>query len=318
MRSIFPLTTFPLLLFLAISFLACEKEPASPSQSTDRMLKIRFRFDASQERLDNLGNPSTIPSAHATQTPDFNGLSIHFLELVTDEFTPYQQGAFVYKGEEVAATNSNSFGFTTAIDFDQALVAGEDEVFLEIPIANIDPGTYHHLRASVAYQNYEVRYNLNNVPVINSLPQQSGTIASFVGYNTHINELQVNDLEVAVNAAKLQGFWAFETQLEAPYTSYNQIFTGQAPANATTVVNPFPNAPIPNGSCVVAGSFDLPLQLTGQEQEDITLTLSFSTNGSFEWIDHNGNGEWDIDATNASESESVVDMGLRGLRAYWE
>ncbi|MEL6970230.1 MAG: DUF5996 family protein [Bacteroidota bacterium] len=142
-----------------------------------------------------------------------------------------------------------------------------------------------------------------------------GTIASFVGYNTHINNLQVSTLEVPVNTTHLQGFWAFETQLAAPYDSYNQVFTGQVPADATTVVNPFPNAPIPAGSCVVAGSLDLPLSITGEEQEDVELTLSFSINGSFEWVDHNGNGEWDIDVSNGSESEPVVDMGLRGLKA---
>ncbi|MEL6660029.1 MAG: hypothetical protein AAFP77_20455 [Bacteroidota bacterium] len=318
MPTIAPRTVFPLLLLFAISFLACKKEETPPSGATDKMLRVKFQFDPNQERLDNLGNPSTVPSDHATQTPSFNGLSIHFLELVADEFTPYQQGAFVFKGKEVSASNSNPYGFTTAIDFDQALVAGEDEMFVEVPLADIAAGTYQHLRVSVAYQNYDVRYNLNNIPVINSLSQQFGTIASFVGYNTHINNLQVNTLEVPVNATHLQGFWAFETQLAAPYDSYNQIFTGQAPANATTVVNPFPNAPIPAGSCVVAGSLDLPLQISGEEQENVELTLSFSINGSFEWIDRNGNGEWDIDVSNSSESEPVVDMGLRGLKAFWD
>lgn len=306
-----------ILCLVIVSLMACGKENEPPTEVTDKMLKIKFEFDAEQARLDNLGNPSVVPATNATQTPHFNALSAHFLELVSDEFTPYQEGAFLFKGKEVATSNPNPYGFTTAIDFDEALIAGEDEVFLEIPLRDIAAGTYHHIRVSVAYQNYDVQYNLNNVPIVNELRQQSGTIASFVGYNTYINDLQMNDLEVAIDAPQLQGFWAFETRFEEPYTNYNQIITGQAPANATTVVNPFPNAPIPDGSCVVAGNFDIPLEVTGKEQEDVFLTLSFSTNGSFEWRDNNGNGEWDIDAVNGNGSEQVVDMGLRGLRAYW-
>jgi hypothetical protein len=40
--------------------------------------------------------------------------------------------------------------------------------------------------------------------------------------------------------------------------------------------------------------------------------LSFSVNQSFEWMDVNGNGEWDFDVS-GQIVESVVDMGLRGL-----
>ncbi len=305
-------------LFLACLFMACNKEDLPSQYTTDKMLKIRVRFDANQARLDSFGDPAVVPADHATQTPRFNTMSAHFIELVADEFTPYRQGAFLYQGEEVPASNPNTYGFTTAIDFDKALLTTEGEVFLEIPLTAINKGTYKHVRVSVAYQNYEVLYNLNNIPIINSLPQQSGTIASFVGYNSYIKNLRIDELEVAINAPKLQGFWGFETKLSEPYSSYNQIFTGQAPADATTVVNPFANAPIPRGSCVVSGSFDVPLEVSWNETADVYMTLSFSANGSFEWIDTNGNDQWDIDASNASQSEMVVDMGLRGLRAFWE
>ena len=111
----------------------------------------------------------------------------------------------------------------------------------------------------------------------------------------------------------LQGFWAFETDLSAPWSSYNQLFSGQAPEGATTVVNPFPNNPIPPGSCVVSGSLDQAITISGEETEDINLTLSFSINNSFEWEDTNGNQQWDLDVGNPLLSEKVVDMGLRGL-----
>ena len=50
------------------------------------------------------------------------------------------------------------------------------------------------------------------------------------------------------------------------------------------------------------------LTITGKETQDIVITVSLSTNKSFEWIDYNGNHEWD-----ALSGEPVVDMGVRGM-----
>jgi hypothetical protein len=61
-------------------------------------------------------------------------------------------------------------------------------------------------------------------------------------------------------------------------------------------------------SCVVTGKFSAPLEITGLEKKNVVVTLSLSTNKSFEWIDTNGNGKFD-----PSQGETVVDMGLRGL-----
>ncbi len=46
--------------------------------------------------------------------------------------------------------------------------------------------------------------------------------------------------------------------------------------------------------------------------DDIVVTLTFSTNSSFEWVDSNGNKEWDI-YEDSTKNEKVVDMGVRGL-----
>ena len=277
------------------------------------VVQFKFQFDPNQERLDNIGQTATMPANHAALVPEFNGMSVHFIEFVVSEWTPYKGGQFIYQGEEVPANNQNPFDFTTAIDFDKALIGEEGEVFLEIPIDDLTPGTYEHLRASVTYQNYSVFFNLWNVGIFPVIEDVQGTIASFVGYNTTINDLQVNQQTIAVNDTKLQGFWAFETAFEGALADYNQVSSGQAPEGATTVVNPFPQSPIPPGSCVVSGSFEEPLVITGDETEDITVVLSFSINNSFEWIDYNGNEEWDLDAENPDNSEPVVDMGLRGL-----
>ncbi|MEM0999287.1 MAG: hypothetical protein AAGN35_19680 [Bacteroidota bacterium] len=296
-----------LALFVLLSGCKDKDEP-----STSNVLRVKLAFDPTQERLDNLGNPSTIPPGNAAQNPTVRGLSAHFIELVPTEFTPYQGGETVYQGLDVPADNANSFGFTTAADFDQAIVRASGETFIEVPLSDLGPGTYNHVRVSVIYQNGDVVYNLKNIPQVGDLNGQTGTIASFVGYNNFITNLTVNNLGLTVNDERLQGFWAFETNLSSPYQQYNQVYSGQAPENATTVVNPFPNAPVPQGSCVVSGSLDQPLEITGQETSDIELTLSFSINQSFEWEDTNANGEWDLDI-GGNTLEPVVDMGLRGL-----
>ena len=43
--------------------------------------------------------------------------------------------------------------------------------------------------------------------------------------------------------------------------------------------------------------------------------MNLSINKSFEWIDVNGNGKWDVDV---NSGENVVDMGLRGLIPTWQ
>jgi hypothetical protein len=59
---------------------------------------------------------------------------------------------------------------------------------------------------------------------------------------------------------------------------------------------------------VVTGKFATPLTISGLEKKNVEVTLSLSTNKSFEWIDLNNDGKYD-----PASGETVVDMGLRGL-----
>jgi hypothetical protein len=86
-------------------------------------------------------------------------------------------------------------------------------------------------------------------------------------------------------------------------------FSGDAPANATTVPNPlFATSPIPQGSCVVTGKFVNNLVISGTETKDVVVNLSLSINQSFEWSEVNFDGKYE-----PAVGETVVDMGLRGL-----
>ncbi|MBP6826774.1 MAG: hypothetical protein KA165_09490, partial [Saprospiraceae bacterium] len=211
---------------IGILISACKKEgDSTPS------LQFRFKFDASQERLNNIGQPAPIPAGHAAQTPVFHQLSVHYIELARGAFTALGSGEVVYHAEETDK------GGESAVDFDKAVKAGENEVFLTLNLKNLRPDTYEWVRASVTYQNYDIKFNINDVPLVGDLLQQKGTVASFVGFNTYINSVTPSLKSQVVNDDKKQGFWVFETGLTPPYDTYNQLYSGQAPAGATTVVN---------------------------------------------------------------------------------
>ncbi len=280
---------------------ACKK---SDENKNDPQLIFSFKFDSLQPRLTNIGAASVIPADHGAQSPRFNSMSSHYVELVPSALTALGGGAVLYRNAETSAGGSN------AIDFSQSVLAGNNEVFLSIPFKNIIPGSYQYLRVSLAYQNYTVDFRIQTGSGI--VADLSGTLASFIGYNTYISTFNVNDSTVNVNANKAQGYWAFETSAEgnpqwAPYLP--PVLTGQAPEGATTVPNPiFATSPIPEGSCVVTGSFASPLVITGNETKDIHVTVSLSTNKSFEWVEHSTPGVYE-----PAEGDTVVDMGIRGL-----
>lgn len=285
-----PLLIGLLSIVLLIGVSACKPDP-DPEPTGNLIFKVQV--DPNQARYDSFGNPSTVPAGRAAQDPVFNSISAHVIELTPNALTLPGSGAMVYQGEETTA------GGDDAVDFDQASVVAPGEVIYSIPLKDVPTGTYPYVRVSVTYQNYDVTFNaLGN--------SYQGTIASFVGFNTYITDFVVKNNTVTVNDDKPQGYWAFE--------SITGVITGQAPAGATTVPNPIAaTSPIPVGSCLVTGEFESPLTITGDETNDITVVLSFSTNQSFEWIDSDGNGTFD-----PLNGDAVVDMGLRGLIARVE
>lgn len=251
-----------------------------------------FVFDSTQARLNAIGQPSVIPAGHAAQSPRFNTMSAHYLELSRDQFTALGAGAVLYKSPEVTT------GGSTAIDFSKAKFAGNNQVFLSVPVDSFASGTYNWLRVSLAYQNYNVYVRGNGINL-------DATLASFIGFNTYITHYKVKDSTVTVNGNRTQGYWAFE----GSYLGFGLVQSGQAPAGATTVPNPlFATSPIPAGSCVVTGMFSTPLVVTGNETHDINITVSLSTNKSFEWKTTDGNATFD-----PLNGDSVVDMGIRGM-----
>ena len=281
MRSL----TLPSLLFFCLLFFSgCQPDE---NQIAARLI-FKFKFDATQVRLNNLGQPSTVPAGNAGQSLRFNKISAHYIELTPTATTALGNGAVLFKNSETSA------GGGTAIDFEKSTLVAEGEEFYSIPLNQVAAGSYPYLRVSLAYQNYDIDLLAQGANL-------TGTLSSFIGYNTYVKNYTVKNQEVTVNANKLQGYWAFETSFG--------ITEGQAPAGATTVPNPLSaTSPIPAGSCVVTGLFASPMIITGKETQDIVVVVSLSTNKSFEWIEKNVDGKFEPLA-----GETVVDMGIRGL-----
>lgn len=279
----------------AALFIGCKKDDDNGSTTpAEPQLIFKYKFDSTQIRLNSLGGVSVVPSNHGAQSPVFNGMSSHYIELTATATTALGTGAVLYHAAETSA------GSSTAIDFSKATIKGNNEIFYSVPLKDVATGTYNYLRVSLAYQNYDIKFRYtsggNNFDL-------TGTVASFIGYNTFINSVKIKNQTLAVNGNRLQGYWAFEVP------SFSIVDSGQAPAGATTVPNPlFATSAVPAGSCVVTGAFASPLTITGNETQDIVVTVQLSTNKSFEWKENSTPGYFE-----PAIGDTVVDMGIRGL-----
>ncbi|WP_114905176.1 hypothetical protein [Kordia sp. SMS9] len=276
-------------IILSVFLLSCSSnEDCCPPEATTNNLIIKFKFDPTQERLNNLGQPEAIPAGNAAQSSTFARMSANYIEFAPTATTLLGEGEIIYNGTETTE------GGEVAINFQAAQFAGNDAVFVTIPMNQVAAGTYNWVRVSLAYQEGSINLLQNGDDI-------TGTLASFVGYNSYITSFDVNGSTFNINENKLQGFWAFEA---LGFTTQ-----GQAPAGATTVPNPlFDSSPVPQGSCVVTGQFTNAFTITGNETQDVEVTLSFSVNNSFEWTEINADGKYE-----PSIGEQPVDMGLRGL-----
>ncbi|SDZ78101.1 hypothetical protein [Bizionia paragorgiae] len=273
-----------------IVLISCsEDNDDSSSGAVEKNLIIKLKFDPTQERLGNLGEPVSVEVGNAAQSPNVSKMSANYIEFAPSALTALGTGEIIFEGAETTE------GGARAIHFQNAIFAGHNETFLSIPLSQVRAGHYEWVRVSLAYQEGDIQF------LHTDGNEYTGTLASFVGYNTYISEFSLNGSVLPVNSNKLQGFWAFE--------SSGFVVEGQAPEGATTVPNPlFNSSPIPQGSCVVTGEFENGLTISGEETEDVVVTLSFSTNTSFEWTEVNNDGKYE-----PSAGEQVVDMGLRGL-----
>lgn len=264
-------------------------------------LIFKFQLDSTQTRLNNLGAPESVASGNAGQSPRFNGISARYIELVPSDLTPTGEGTIIYKADETTCGGSN------AITFCKSLVVKNGDVFYSTPLNKVAAGSYKWLRISVGYQNFDIKVRTNSTGTID------GTVASFIGYSTYVSKYKMHStvMTPTLNGVgnKSQGYWGVYTSI------FNTDFKLEGQAPQTTVVNPNPNSPIPTGSDIITGEFyktsasgNQPLTITGSETQDIIITVSLSTNKSFEWKEVTFDGIFQPEI-----GETIVDMGLRGL-----
>ena len=285
---------------------ACKKvETPTPSEAK---LRFRFKFDSMQMRLDNLGRPSLMPAGHAAQSPKMNLMSAHYIELTPNANTPLGSGVVLYHAPET------ELGGARAIDFGQAILKADGEIFFEYPLSQIPAGDYAYLRVSLGYQAFEVKlrydsvFQLDNGASFRVQEDFDCHLASFVGYNNYVVSHELAGAVFEPRGNRLQGYWAAVASGSVFGQMFSHRSSGQAPAGATTVVNPLAaTSPIPAGSCVVTGAFASPLRI-GPTGADRTIEVRLSTKQSFEWRDDNANGLWEPQL-----GEAVVDMGIRGM-----
>ena len=67
------------LLALSLISFSCSDEDDNQVVVEEPQLIIKFKFDPTQIRLNNIGQPSTVASGNAAQSPIFNSISAHYL-----------------------------------------------------------------------------------------------------------------------------------------------------------------------------------------------------------------------------------------------
>jgi hypothetical protein len=307
-----------IILGIIITLILISSSCKKSSTTTSPRLIFKYKLDSTQARLNNFGVDTPMVAGHWGQSPNFHEMGAHYIELAQGPYTQLGSGAVIY------TTPTTTAGGPAAIDFTQEAMGNDGDIFFSVPISSLPSlglayGTaYQYLRVSLAYQNYDVTFRVDttllvsgiSVPIHQNFPC---TIASFVGYDTYLKSYQIKNQVVTVNGNKLQGYWGAEELINLSQYSYSQTFVQTGQAANTTVVNPlFGTSQIPAGSCVVTAAFAPgSLTITGHETQDVVITVSLSTNKSFEWIDYNGDHQW-----NALSGEPVVDMGIRGMIPY--
>jgi hypothetical protein len=305
-RIVHPALLLWLIPLVSILHLQCSKTP-------EYNIHFRIKFDALQDRFNSEGQITAVGAGRAAQTPLMNAIGIHSLELSTGN------SIALGKGTQLMNTATSLQDGEQVIQFDNIKQVKESEIFLTVPMKELPIGRFEYLRVGVGYLNFDLLFNLMNVPFAGNFPDERGAMACFLSGNTNIGSHKIFSKTESVNGIRKQGYWSFESKLNPAFSAYNRQFNGQITNGTLTVVNPIhQTSPLPVGSDVITAKFDTPLSITGSETGDIYITLSFSNNRSFEWEESiSRNGKWDYNAqanTGQLTVEKVVDAGLRGMK----
>ena len=110
-----------LILFL---FMSC----SSDNSVDNARVLFKLQFDPDQARLDNFGQLESVPEGNAAQTPRFNEMGVHYIEL--------SEGINIlaYEGTEIFNSPTTIEGGKEAIDFEQALYGADQQILHSVEL----------------------------------------------------------------------------------------------------------------------------------------------------------------------------------------
>ena len=104
----FTAALFVVLFAAGLGCVSCESDDAVVDEP---MLIVKFKFDENQARLNNLGMPSSVLPGNAAQSPNFNSISAHYLELAPTATTQLGDGIILYHAPETNMGGQNAIDF---------------------------------------------------------------------------------------------------------------------------------------------------------------------------------------------------------------
>jgi len=250
-------------------------------------LNFSFKFDSLQDRLDNSGMLSSIPGNHRALSPKNPGFRIGYIELLSDPSTPAGYGVRIFGTGQV----SNSFD--TGYPCCQGVI-DENENFSTPYLALQDPTTFNWMRIYFTYTHFDIDYKINGSPYETS-------VSGFLAEKSLTYYFEIRDSVYSEYSTKINGEW----YLEADTPGYGVVLHGSAFTASPNIL--YNTVPTPSNSCVVTCAIDPPLFFDHPDNK--TITISLSTNKSFEWIENS-----DPDFFEPFNGDTIYDFGIRGIK----
>ncbi len=228
-----------------------------------------------------------MPNGHGAHSPTYNGIFIGLIELLADSTIPFGEGVSLMI--QSLTINFSDTGYACC----NSLIADGYVFNVGIDTSAI-PNTFKYIRISFIYENFSIWYKFNG----NSY---NASVAAFLAPKTLAYNYHINDSSYSSFSVKLNGQW----ELEVDTPGYGTVLRGIASTTQPNVLSS--SSPIPIGGCIVTCPI-LPTLFLDQPDTKI-ITISISSNKSFEWVDHS-----DPNYFEPFDGDTIVDVGIRGVK----
>jgi hypothetical protein len=266
-----------LILFIILTSSCCKTEDQSPENRYPEFTNLRvvIQFDSTQERLDNYGNIAPIPVGHAAQSPTNNSVLIKAIKFLKDSTSGYDSGTEVYYNSDNSLASGASY-YDTQISSPDA------------------PGTFKFIRIYFYHQKFNINFRQNG-------NLHSGRVLSFLWPFDFNYSYQIQDSTILTDSVTEKGEWYLES------SDLPSILHGTVPYSPTGPNVLFYSYGVPIQQYIVTCPISPNLFLDRPDSK--TITISISTNHSFEWIEHSDPAFFE-----PFNGDTIVDLGIRGIK----